>query len=774
MTDKPYEPFQNRLDELSEATKARLSEAMEARQITPPMPLGELTSLALSPEDGPALARLEQMQLDQADARIELAGRLSLAEMLERLGPAPRNETLADALSAGLPEAIIEEALRHPDGPAGVAAKLRTQIGEPASAIALFGGAVPDTDMPALKATLAAGCTLALGDLSALGADASNTSALALYLPGFITPEGLDSVSLGTLLPICADLLGDNGILVITGLGAALMALGVDYAGEDAAPTADALIHLVKSGLNGSAFPAAKAKRLGLDPQKATAKRATRLACLPLRADWTSWLEAESDGIAPVSAYLGDEADPTDLAKCVRLGLSRHAPEQLGLLLSSLAGVATDTAIPGLSDTKLKDRGFSEAAIGRAKAAIAEGLPLNAAFSRWVLGDDFIHSELDLNPENYDTDGRALLSAIGFAKRDIQDAEDAIDARAGTAINAALETAGFTAAPSLDHQIAIANALSAHLTVPPFLSVTDTDLDTVLAALSPPDIGLVLTGQRAATSDLVTERMRHALELARAMAEPLPDTGPIARPTPTANPEAGDTVPNTQTHRTRLPDRRKGYIQKSTVGGHKVYLHTGEFDDGALGEIFIDMHKEGAAFRSLMNNFAIAISIGLQYGVPLDEFVDAFVFTRFEPAGEVTGNDRITKATSILDYIFRELAVSYLDRTDLAEIGDGVTHDGLGRGLEDGTRSIPAELTAEAAKVISRGFSRGQLPDNIVILDKKRSEMTEQDTEDDTEDAPDYIGEPCAECGSFTLYRDDDSDAQAICDACGAESSLNP
>ena len=123
--------------------------------------------------------------------------------------------------------------------------------------------------------------------------------------------------------------------------------------------------------------------------------------------------------------------------------------------------------------------------------------------------------------------------------------------------------------------------------------------------------------------------------------------------------------------RQRLPDRRKGYIQKATVGGHKVYLHTGEYEDGELGEIFIDMHKEGAAFRSLMNNFAIAISIGLQYGVPLEEFVDAFVFTRFEPAGAVTGNDSIRSATSILDYVFRELGVSYLGRDDLANLDPG-------------------------------------------------------------------------------------------------------
>ena len=235
--------------------------------------------------------------------------------------------------------------------------------------------------------------------------------------------------------------------------------------------------------------------------------------------------------------------------------------------------------------------------------------------------------------------------------------------------------------------------------------------------------------------------------------------------------------------RTRLPDRRKGYIQKSTVGGHKVYLHTGEFDDGALGEIFIDMHKEGAAFRSLMNNFAIAISIGLQYGVPLDEFVDAFVFTRFEPAGEVTGNDRITKATSILDYIFRELAVSYLDREDLAEIGDNVSHDGLGRGLEDGTRETQGELTVEAAKVISRGFSRGQLPDNIVVLNRRReNEGDEEASSVETNHAatpaseaeittPDYLSEACSACGSFTLIAAQVPGGPTSCDACGQQVS---
>ena len=137
--------------------------------------------------------------------------------------------------------------------------------------------------------------------------------------------------------------------------------------------------------------------------------------------------------------------------------------------------------------------------------------------------------------------------------------------------------------------------------------------------------------------------------------------------------------------RERMPDRRKGYTQKAVVGGHKVYLRTGEYDDGRLGEIFIDMHKEGAALRSLLNNFAIAVSLGLQYGVPLDEYVDAFTFTRFEPSGPVQGNDSIKYATSILDYVFRELAVSYMERFDLAHVDpSGEGFDALGKGVEEG------------------------------------------------------------------------------------------
>jgi len=157
--------------------------------------------------------------------------------------------------------------------------------------------------------------------------------------------------------------------------------------------------------------------------------------------------------------------------------------------------------------------------------------------------------------------------------------------------------------------------------------------------------------------------------------------------------------------RESLPQRRKGYTQKAIVGGHKVYLRTGEYEDGRPGEIFIDMHKEGAAFRSLMNNFAIAISIALQYGVPLEEFVDAFTFTRFEPAGMVQGNDSIKNATSVLDYLFRELAVSYLGRTDLAHV---IPHDDqdLGGGVAEGQRAANKDAVQMVNRTTSVGYVR--------------------------------------------------------------------
>jgi ribonucleoside-diphosphate reductase alpha chain len=162
--------------------------------------------------------------------------------------------------------------------------------------------------------------------------------------------------------------------------------------------------------------------------------------------------------------------------------------------------------------------------------------------------------------------------------------------------------------------------------------------------------------------------------------------------------------------RFKMPDRRKGYIQKAQIGNHKVYLHTGEYNDGKIGEIFIDTNKEGELVKAMMNNFAIAISLGLQYGVPLDEYVDAFIDTKFEPSGNVDGNDRILSATSILDYVFRELAISYLGREELAhtpsiasstDISDGDTDD---------------KFLKIVKNITSKGFVRSNYEEKLVDL----------------------------------------------------------
>jgi len=168
--------------------------------------------------------------------------------------------------------------------------------------------------------------------------------------------------------------------------------------------------------------------------------------------------------------------------------------------------------------------------------------------------------------------------------------------------------------------------------------------------------------------------------------------------------------------RSKMPDRRKGYIQKISIGDHKIYLHTGEYDDGKVGEIFIDMNKEGELVKALMNNFAIAISLGLQYGVPLDEFVDAFIETKFEPSGEIKGNDRILSASSILDYIFRELAISYLGREDLAHTPS------INKKMDDLPNNDEAEDTflKLVKNITSKGFIRSNYKDKLVDLSNVR------------------------------------------------------
>ena len=241
-----------------------------------------------------------------------------------------------------------------------------------------------------------------------------------------------------------------------------------------------------------------------------------------------------------------------------------------------------------------------------------------------------------------------------------------------------------------------------------------------------------------------------------------------------------------RTKRNKMPDRRKGYTQKAIVAGHKVYLRTGEYDDGSIGEIFLDMHKEGAAFRSLMNNFAIAISIGLQYGVPLEEFVEAYVNTKFEPSGMVQGNDSIKMASSILDYIFKELAISYLNKKDLAHIDPEKRVS-----INQDNKSKIDELKAAAMnEPISRYASTGYVRSNFYVLsggmedlpkenNREIRENIEKKIENSKKNVDDlikkaklkgYEGDACTECGNFTLVR---NGTCMRCLTCGATSGCS-
>jgi ribonucleoside-diphosphate reductase alpha chain len=257
--------------------------------------------------------------------------------------------------------------------------------------------------------------------------------------------------------------------------------------------------------------------------------------------------------------------------------------------------------------------------------------------------------------------------------------------------------------------------------------------------------------------------------------------------------------------RRNLPYRRKGYTQKARVGGHKVYLRTGEYEDGQLAEVFIDMHKEGSAFRSLMDSFAIAISLGLQYGVPLEEFVEAYTFTRFEPSGMVEGNDAIKMATSILDYIFRELAISYLDRSDLAHVEPAdLMPDTIGNEISAAPNlREPGDGGAEVAAMMRRAASNGFVRNKLTVLPGgggRRPAAARADVAvaemplfagalavetmtvgiaaiadprlDRIREAriKGYEGDSCGECGNFTLIR---NGTCLKCNTCGSTSGCS-
>jgi ribonucleoside-diphosphate reductase alpha chain len=429
--------------------------------------------------------------------------------------------------------------------------------------------------------------------------------------------------------------------------------------------------------------------------------------------------------------------------------INRAVPEALRVLGYSAANIAeievyavghgTLSNAPAINHTTLKAKGFTPEIIEKLEKALPTAFDIKFAFNKWTLGEDFCKTELGFTAEDLARPNFDMLTALGFTRREIDAANlhvcGAMTVEGAPHLKpehyAVFDCANpcgrlgrrFLSVESHIRMMAaaqpfVSGAISKTINMPNEATVEDCKSAYLLSwklalkanalyrdgsKLSQP-----LQSQLIADEDQDDDADGVSTFIERPMA---------ARTTALAERVVEKVVERITVirERERMPDRRKGYTQKAVVGGHKVYLRTGEYDDGRLGEIFIDMHKEGAALRSIINNFAIAISLGLQYGVPLEEYVDAFTFTRFEPSGPVLGNDTIKFATSIIDYVFRELAVSYLSRFDLAHVEPAETSfDALGKGVVEG--KLPEQ---PASRYVSRGLTRSRT-DKLVVMPGER------------------------------------------------------
>ncbi|MGR3837949.1 MAG: vitamin B12-dependent ribonucleotide reductase [Cognatishimia sp.] len=473
---------------------------------------------------------------------------------------------------------------------------------------------------------------------------------------------------------------------------------------------------------------------------------------------------------------------------------------------------------PAINPTSLAGHGFGEAELAKIEASLGTAFDIRFVFNHFTLGEEFVTKTLGVPAAKLMDPEFNLLRHLGFSKADIDAVNDHV-----------CGTMTLEGAPHLkeEHYDIFDCANPCGKKGKRYLSV-DSHITMMAAAQS------FISGAISKTinmpNDATIEDCQKAYELSWSLgvkANALYRDGsklsqPLAAALIDDDEDAEDILESGTPQqkaaviaekivekvvikevmaksREKMPERRKGYTQKAVVGGHKVYLRTGEYSDGSLGEIFIDMHKEGAGFRAMMNNFAIAVSVGLQYGVPLEEFVDAFTFTKFEPAGMVQGNDSIKNATSILDYIFRELAVSYLDRTDLAHVKpQGPAFDDLGRGEEEGVSNIK-EMSGEAAnrslevlkQISSTGYLRKRMPQELLVLNGGTTdasaaletlvpEVSEaviaQPVATPTLSARDkakmqgYEGDPCGDCGNYTLVR---NGTCMKCNTCGATSGCS-
>ena len=476
-----------------------------------------------------------------------------------------------------------------------------------------------------------------------------------------------------------------------------------------------------------------------------------------------------------------------------------YSDDQIEQIVSYSKGHATLKGCPHLSPECLQEHHFTKEAIDRIESMLPSAFHLSMVFYRGLFDDAFLVDRLGIPKENLNRADFDLLSALGLSRSQIAEANDYI-----------CGTMTLEGAPGMrEEDLPVFDCASkcgkrgtryispeAHLrmmaAVQPFISgaisktvnlPSDASIEQVLDVyLQSWKLGLKANAlyrdgsklsQPLNTSlfdDAEEETTEHATQL---------ELLSTANPSSQAQMLAERVVVRYLARRRKLPSRRRGYTQKAIVGGHKVYLRTGEYDDGSLGELFIDMHKEGAAFRSLMNAFAIAVSLGLQYGVPLEEYVDAFVFTRFEPNGLVIGNDRIKMATSIIDYLFRELAVSYLGRNELAQVQpEDLRADAMHQHDEPeytDEEVIPnAHYVGASESHDSNGFNRGgiqgeqtpiPLPRNAGAAKPAGKQPSNKAQRISRARQQGYEGDACPECGAFTMVR---NGACLKCMSCGS------
>ncbi|MEO0999809.1 MAG: vitamin B12-dependent ribonucleotide reductase, partial [Pseudomonadota bacterium] len=490
---------------------------------------------------------------------------------------------------------------------------------------------------------------------------------------------------------------------------------------------------------------------------------------------------------------------------------------QIEEIVGHAVGHGTLKGAPGIDHAALRARGFGDAELETVEAALGSAFDIRFVFNQWTLGAEFCTGTLGIAEARLSDPTFDLLAAIGFTRAEIEAANAHV-----------CGTMTLEGAPHLkdEHLSVFDCANPCGKTGKRYLSV---DSHIRMMAAAQPFISGAISKTINMPNSATIEDCMAAYELSWSLGvkanalyrdgsklsqplsasiiedeEEVAEAAPVERSAIIAEKVVEKIVikeiARQRAAREKLPERRKGYTQKAIVGGHKVYLRTGEYSDGSLGEIFIDMHKEGAAFRAMMNNFAIAISVGLQYGVPLEEYVEAFTFTRFEPAGMVQGNETIKNATSILDYIFRELAVSYLDRTDLAHVAPaGEAFDDLGRGEEEGksnVRKVEPEVAQRSIEMVkelaSSGYLRKRLPQELVVLEGGlgteavatattpvletvgASALVTETVAAASVQVMDarakakmqgYEGDPCGECGNFTLVR---NGTCLKCNTCGA------